>query len=149
MSHFGKRLRARSLGMAEETLELSPRDAVDAVKNNGTLTTLTIPRLGGLDDAAGTALGEALKTNSTLTILAIYLNSKQIMEPVGKALGEALQENQAIVELTTNVPLSSEAVLAVARNREVAELSATVDHCFSLGEARMLTRFRCQHELTS
>ena len=62
--------------MAEETLELSLRDAVEAVKNNGTLTTLMInSRLGSLDDAAGTALGEALKTNRTLTALTITVIS--------------------------------------------------------------------------
>ena len=96
MSHFGKRLRARSLGMAEETLELSPRDAVDAVKNNGTLTTLTIRRLGGLDDAAGTALGEALKTNSTLTTLKIDCD---LSDAAGTALGEALKTNSTLTTL--------------------------------------------------
>ena len=43
----------------------------EALKTNSTLSTLTIDSV--LSDAAGTALGEALKTNSTLSTLAIVL----------------------------------------------------------------------------
>ena len=98
---------------------------------NSTLTTFKLsgPPIG---PGLAAALGEALKTNTTLTTLELT----ELTEEMAEVLSVALQENPSLLQLTYSYGTLSAPLRAVmARNNELADLWVAVARVVRRGEA--------------